>query len=78
MAVDAVVKDVLQQVLDVAPGEIQADEKLEDGLGVDSTEMVEIAVGLKKALGVSIADNELKKSHTFNEIVGILKSKGAQ
>ena len=39
--------------------------------------MVEISVGLKKALNVEIADSELKKSHSFNEIVEILKSKGA-
>ncbi|MCK5022802.1 MAG: acyl carrier protein, partial [Candidatus Aenigmarchaeota archaeon] len=64
-------------VLDVKPEEIKPDEKLEDGLGVDSTEMVEISVGLKKVLSIEIGDNELKKSHSFNEIVEILKSKGA-
>ena len=77
MAVEDTVKKVLNQVLDVKPEEIKPDEKLDDGLGVDSTEMVEISVGLKKALGVDIADNELKKAHSFNEIVDILKSKGA-
>jgi len=77
MAVEDTVKEILNQVLDVKPEEIQVDDKLEDGLGVDSTEMVEIAVGLKKALSVEIGDNELKKSHSFNEIVEILKSKGA-
>lgn len=77
MAVEDTVKEVLNQVLDVKPEEIKPDEKLEEGLGVDSTEMVEISVGLKKALGVDIGDNELKKSHSYNEIVAILKSKGA-
>jgi len=77
VAVEDTVKDIFNQVLDVKPEEIQPDEKLEDGLGVDSTEMVEIAVGLKKTLGLEIGDNELKKSHSFNEIVGILKLKGA-
>lgn len=77
MAVEDTVKEILNQVLDVKPEEIQPDDKLEDGLGVDSTEMVEISVGLKKALDLEIGDNELKKSHSFNEIVEILKSKGA-
>jgi acyl carrier protein len=76
MAVEDTVKEILNQVLDVTPEEIKPDDKLEDGLGVDSTEMVEISVGLKKALSVEICDNELKKSHSFNEIVEILKSKG--
>ena len=77
MAVEDIVKEVLNQVLDVKPEEIKPDEKLEDGLGVDSTEMVEIVVGLKKASGVDISDSELKKANSFNEIVEILKSKGA-
>ena len=76
MAVEETVKQVFNKVLDVSPDEIHPDEKLEDSLEVDSTEMVEISVGIKKALKVELADNELKKSHSFNEIVEILKSKG--
>ena len=78
MAVEDAVKEIFNTVLDVKPEEIQPDAKLEESLSVDSTEMVEISVGIKKALNVELADNELKKSHSFNEIVGILKSKGAQ
>ena len=71
------VQAIFNKVLDVGAEEIKADERLDASLGVDSTEMVEISVGLKKAFNVPIADNEIKKTHTFNEIVGILKSKGA-
>ena len=77
MAVEDTVKEILNTVLDVKPDEIQPDSKLEESLDVDSTEMVEISVGIKKALNVELADNELKKSHSFNEIVDILKSKSA-
>ena len=70
-------KGLFKKVLDIAPEEIQSDAKLDQALGVDSTEMVEISVGLKKEFGVQLADNEIKKTHSFNEIVGILKSKGA-
>lgn len=75
MGVEDAVREVLNTVLDVKPEEIQPDAKLEESLEVDSTEMVEISVGIKKALKVELADNELKKSHSFNEIVNILKSK---
>lgn len=75
MGVEDAVREVLNTVLDVKPEEIQPDAKLEESLEVDSTEMVEISVGIKKALNVKLADNELKKSHSFNEIVNILKSK---
>ena len=74
--VEETVKEVFQKVLDVRPNDIEPDVKLSEALGVDSTEMVEIAVGLKKRLNVPIGDNELKKTHSFNEIVTILKSKG--
>ena len=77
MQIEDKVKEILNEVLDIKPEEIKPDEKLEDGLGIDSTEMVEILVGLKKALGVDIGGNELKKAHSFNEIVEILKLKGA-
>lgn len=77
MSIETTVKEVFNKVLDVSPDEIKGDAKLVDAFGVDSTEMVEIAVGLKKRLNVSIGDNEIKKTHTFNEIVTILKSKGA-
>lgn len=77
MSVEEKVQEILNRVLDVKPEEIKAAESLEASLGVDSTELVEISVGLKKELGVCLADNELKKTHSFNEIVDILKSKGA-
>ena len=78
MAVEETVKEIFNKVLDVSPDEIRPDAKLEESLEVDSTEMVEIYVGIKKALNIVLADNELKKSHSFNDIVGILKSKGVR
>ena len=77
MAAEDKVKEILIEVLDVSADEIKNDATLDGAFGVDSTEMVEISVGIKKALGVTIDDNELKKTHSFNEIVEILKSKGA-
>ena len=77
MSVEQTVKEVIEKVLDVKPEQIELDDKLNEAFGVDSTEMVEIAVGLKKRFNVSIGDNELKKTHSVNEIVSILKSKGA-
>lgn len=78
MSLEQKVQDVFKKVLDINPQEIKPDEKLDESLGIDSTELVEISVGLKKELGVPLADNEIKKTHSFNEIVNILKSKGAQ
>ncbi len=68
-------KGVLKKVLDIKESEIIPGAKLDDSLGIDSTEMVEISVAIKKELGVQLKDNELKKTHSFSEIVEILKTK---
>ena len=78
MALEDKVKDIFAKVLNIPAEEIKPDAKLYDNLGVDSTEMVEVCVALKKTLGVSLSDNEIKKTHSLNEIVSILKSKGAK
>ena len=70
------VKTIFNKVLDIKPEEIKSDQKLDQSLGIDSTEMVEISVGLKKEFGVPLADNEIKKTHTLNDIAKILKTKG--
>ena len=70
------IKGIFKDVLDIKPEEIKSDAKLEQSLGLDSTEMVEISVAIKKKFNVPIGDNEIKKSHSVNEIIGILRTKG--
>ena len=69
------VKAIFKKVLDIKENEIVPGAKLDESLGIDSTEMVEIAVVIKKELGLPLKDNELKKTQWFNEIVAVLKSK---
>ncbi len=69
------VKAIFRKVLDIQEGEIVPGAKLDESLGIDSTEMVEISVVIKKELGVALKDSELKKTQSFNEIVAVLKSK---
>ena len=76
VSIEDKIKSIFNKVLDIKPEEIKSDAKLDQSLGIDSTEMVEISVGLKKEFGVQLADNEIKKTHTFGEIVKILKIKG--
>jgi len=78
MSLEAKVKDIFKDVLDIGPEEIKENEKLDICLGIDSTEMVEITVGLKKAFNLDIPNNGFKKTQTFNEIVEFIRSKGAK
>ncbi len=75
-SIEEKLKAVLKKVLDIKESEIVPGAKLDESLGIDSTEMVEISVAIKKELGVVLKDNELKKTHSFNEIVDIIKTKG--
>jgi len=79
MAVEEKIKEILKEVLDVSPEEITPDAPLDQAFGVDSTEMVEINVGLKKSLSLeSMENNTIAKTNTFSEIVSILKEHGAE
>ena len=75
MSTEAKIKEIFQKVLDIKPEEIVPGAKLDEALGIDSTEMVEISVAIKKGLGVELNDNELKKTHSFNEIIKIVEAK---
>ncbi len=69
------IKSILKKVLDIKENEIIPGAKLDESLGIDSTEMVEISVAIKKELGIVLKDNELKKTQSFNEIIAVLKTK---
>ena len=73
--IESKLKLIFKKVLDIKESEIVPGAKLDESLGIDSTEMVEISVVIKKELGISLKDGELKKTYSFNDIVGILRNK---
>ncbi|MDP2654751.1 MAG: acyl carrier protein [Candidatus Omnitrophota bacterium] len=75
MSTEQKVKDIFKKVLDIKPEDIVPGAKLDESLGIDSTELVEISVAIKKGLNVPLKDNELKKSHSFSEIIKIIEAK---
>ena len=75
MEIKAQVKDVLCKLLKVKPEELKDDVKLYEGLGVDSTEMVEAVIGLEKAFGTKLSPKEITKFCSINDIEKIIQSK---
>jgi len=73
--IESKLKAIFKKVLDIKETEIVPGSKLDESLGIDSTEMVEISVVIKKELGIVLKDGELKKTFSFNDIVAILKTK---
>ena len=78
MGIENKVKEIFKDVLDIPADEIKPNEPLDVSLGMDSTEMVEITVAIKKEFSIADMENsDLKKNFSFNQIVAFLKGKGA-
>jgi len=71
------VKDIIVKLLKVRPEELKDGMTLEQSLGVDSTEMVEVCIALQKAFGVQIQEKEVGKTNTLDQIAGVIDSKRA-
>lgn len=69
------IKDVLVKLLKVRPEELKDDARLCDGIGVDSTEMVETVIALEKEFSTKLSPKEIAKTSTINEIARIIDSK---
>jgi len=69
------VKQVIVHLLKVRPEEVKDGQSLEQSLGVDSTEMVEVVIALQKKFGVQLAEKEVAKQHTVEQIAQVIDSK---
>jgi len=72
------IRDVLVKLLKVKPEEVKDDVRLYDGIGVDSTEMVETVIALEKEFGMKLSPKEITKFSTLNDIDKVIRSKTAQ
>jgi len=75
MDTKAKVKDVIIKLLKVRPDELKDGQSLEQSLGVDSTEMVEVCIALQKEFGVHLAEKEVGKQHSIDQIAKVLETK---
>jgi acyl carrier protein len=75
MSLHAQVIEVIAETLDIDAADIKADASLYSGVGIDSTEMVEVAVALGKKLGLSIKSGEINNKQSVNEIVAVIEKK---
>lgn len=69
------VRDTIIKLLKIKPDELKDNQSLEQCLGVDSTEMVEINIALTKAFGIQFEEKEVGKNNSINQIVAIVDLK---
>ncbi len=69
------IKEILVKLLKVRPEELKDDVRLYDGIGVDSTEMVETVIALEKEFATKLSPKEITKFSTINDIEKVIQSK---
>ncbi|HPI51670.1 MAG TPA: acyl carrier protein [Smithellaceae bacterium] len=72
---ERVIKLVTEQ-LDVTPEQCKLEASFIDDLGADSLDLVELIMEMEEAFGVEIADEELEKIRTVQDVVDFLRKKG--
>lgn len=72
------IKDVLVNLLKVKPEELKDGLTLQESIGVDSTEMVELVIALEKVFGVKLSLKEVTKFSTINDIEKVINSKSGK
>ena len=72
---EKVIQLVLEQ-LDVTREQCKLEASFIDDLGADSLDLVELIMEMEEKFGVEIADEELEKIRTIQDVVDFIKKKG--
>jgi acyl carrier protein len=72
---EKVIKLVMEQ-LDVTLEECVLEASFIDDLGADSLDLVELIMEMEEVFGLEIADEELEKIRTIQDVINFLKNKG--
>lgn len=75
MEVKQKIRETIINLLKLKPQELKDNEKLCDGIGADSTELVELVIALEKAFGVKLTAKEITKFCSVDDIEKMIQSK---
>jgi acyl carrier protein len=73
--VEEKIKNLFVKLFDVRPDEVTSEAILNDDLGMDSTEMVELTVALEKEFKIKIRDGEITNEHSVGSVLRIVENK---
>lgn len=69
------VRAILAQVLVVEPAEVTPQAHLQNDLGMDSFDLMEIVMSLEEHFDISIADDEAQSLQTVQQVVDLIAKK---
>ena len=75
MEIKRKIRETIISLLKLKPQELKDNEKLCDGIGADSTEMVELVIALEKAFGVKLTAKEVTSFCSVEDIERTIQSK---
>ncbi len=75
MDIKAKIREVLINLLKLKPQELQDNVRLCDGIGADSTELVEFVIALEKAFNLKLSAKEVTKFCSVDDIEKIIQGK---
>ena len=67
-------KDIIAEQLSVEADEVNMDSNIQDDLGADSLDAVELGMAIEDAIGVAIADEDLPNIKTVQDLVDYVES----
>jgi acyl carrier protein len=76
MKLEERVIEIIMEQLDVTREECVPEAAFIDDLGADSLDLVELIMEMEENFGVQIADEELEKIRTVQDVIDYLRSKG--
>ena len=68
--------EIIQDVLGLTPGEVTIESNIEEDLGADSFDVVEIALNVEEKFNKVIPDEEIVKFKTVQDICIYLNTNG--
>jgi len=78
MTLEEKVINIIVEQLDVTREECVLEASFIDDLGADSLDIVELLMEMEEAFDIEIADEELEKIATIQDVVDFLREKGMQ
>ena len=78
MTLEEKVIDIIMEQLGVTKEECVPEASFIDDLGADSLDIVELIMEMEENFGIQIADEELEKIRTIQDVIDFLKAKGVK
>jgi len=76
MTLEEKVIDLIVEQLDVTREECVPEASVIDDLGADSLDLVELVMEMEETFNIQVADEELEKIRTVQDVIDFLRSKG--